>query len=546
MKRSFKPEFKNLCYLHLKPIRMRNAKLFFPVVLVMFCFLQKTAIAQHTNIIVGTDNSPNEPAICINPGNTQELVAGANLNNLYYSHDGGATWTQTTVSCPWGIWGDPVIGIDTTGAFFYLHLSNPPTGSWIDRIIAQKSTDGGVTWSDGSFMGLNGAKAQDKHWIATDRQTNTLYVTWTQFDDYGSSNPADSSVILFSKSTDGGENWSEALRISQLAGDCLDSDDTAEGAVPSIGPNGEVYVAWSNHNKIWFDRSTDGGATWLEDDVFVSDQPGGWDYAIPGIYRANGLPVTACDLSGGPHNGTIYINWTDQRNGPDDTDVWLAKSTDGGDTWSTPVRINDDAPGRQQFFTWIAVDQTTGWLWFVFYDRRNYTDSRTDVFMAVSQDGGETFKNFRISESPFLPSSGFFFGDYTNLAVHNNVVRPIWTRLESNNLSVWTALVAVDSVLTATAPEPTHPTFSMDDPWPNPVSAETGFSFKLHRRSLVNLSVVDVQGSELAKLIDSEWRGYGKYLEKVDTGKLGLAPGTYFMVLTVDGVVQKKKIVVME
>ncbi len=525
---------------------MKKEKVLFQVIVAALCLFQHTAFAQHTNVLVGTDNSPNEPSICINPKNTQQLVAGANLDNLYYSHDGGATWTQTPVTCPWGIWGDPVIGIDTSGAFFYLHLSNPPTGNWIDRIIAQKSTDGGVTWSEGSYTGLNGNKAQDKHWIATDRQTNTLYVTWTQFDDYGSTNPADSSIILFSKSTDGGETWSSALRISELAGDCLDSDDTAEGAVPCVGPDGEVYVAWSNRNKIWFDRSTDGGETWLENDVFVADQPGGWDYAISGIYRANGLPVTVCDLSDGPHKGTIYVNWTDQRNGEDDTDVWLSRSTDFGDTWSAPVRVNDDASGRQQFFTWMAVDQATGWLWFVYYDRRNYTGDQTDVFMALSQDGGETFKNFRISESPFLPASGFFFGDYTNLAVHNNVVRPIWARLESNDLSIWSAIVAVDSVLTATIAEPGNPEFSMEDPYPNPVSADTGFSFKLHRRSLVNLSVVDVQGRERAKLIENEWRGYGKYLEKVDIENMDISPGTYFMVLTVDGVVQKKKIVVME
>jgi len=525
---------------------MKNAKFFLPLLIVALWFSNDTAFAQHTNVLVGMDNSPNEPAICINPKNTQELVAGANLNNLYYSHDGGATWTQTPVTCPWGIWGDPVIGVDTAGAFFYLHLSNPPTGNWIDRIIAQKSTDGGVTWSGGSFTGLNGTKAQDKHWIATDRQTNTLYVTWTQFDNYGSANPADSSIILFSKSTGGGESWSPALRISELAGDCLDSDDTAEGAVPCVGPNGEVYAAWSNRNKIWFDRSADGGETWLANDVFVADQPAGWDYAIPGIYRANGLPVTVCDLSGGPHHGTIYVNWTDQRNGEDDTDVWLSKSTDGGSTWSPSVRINDDAPGRQQFFTWMAVDQATGSLWFVYYDRRNYAGDQTDVFMALSQDGGESFKNFRISESPFLPTSGFFFGDYTNLAVHNNVVRPIWARLESSNLSIWSALVAVDSVLSATSPSPAVPEFSVDDPHPNPVSTGMGFSFKLHRRSLVSLSLVDVQSRERAKLIDSEWREYGKYLEKVDVEKLALSAGTYFMVLTVDGVVQKKKIVVAE
>ena len=66
----------------------------------------------------------------------------------------------------------------------------------------------------------------------------------------------------------------------------------------------------------------------------MDEFPGGWDYDIPGINRCNGLPITVCDLSGGSNHGTIYINWTDQRNGTDDTDVWLAKSTDGGDTWT--------------------------------------------------------------------------------------------------------------------------------------------------------------------------------------------------------------------
>lgn len=501
------------------------------------------ALAQHPNVLVSNSFSPNEPSICINPKNTQELVAGANLNNVYYSHDGGETWTQAPVSCPWGIWGDPVIGVDTTGHFFYLHLSNPPSGSWIDRIIAQKSTDGGMTWNDGSYMGLNGGKEQDKHWIAVDRQTNALYVTWTQFDNYGSASPADSSVILFSKSLDAGATWSPAQRINLLGGDCVDEDDTAEGAVPCIGPNGEVFVAWSNRSKLWFDRSTDGGATWLQNDIFISDQPGGWDYAIPGIYRANGLPVTACDLSNGPHHGTVYVNWSDQRNGLNDTDVWLAKSTDGGNTWSAPVRVNDDPAGKQQFFTWMTIDQTNGWLWFVFYDRRNYPDENTDVFMAVSTDGGETFKNFKVSESPFVPVSDFFFGDYTNLAAHNGVVRPIWARLHNGDLSIWSALVQPDSVISGTNEWTESPLTEMGNPYPNPASSETGISFKLRKRSLVSLTISDMQGRELARPIDNEWRDYGIYLEKIDLSGLGLPAGSYHLLLQVDGQVLKKKLV---
>lgn len=510
-------------------------------------FYAQNAAAQHPNILVGTTNAPNEPAVCINPKNPQQVVAGANIDNVYYSADGGATWNQTPVSCPWGVWGDPVIGADTTGAFLFLHLSNPPPpGNWIDRIIAQKSSDGGQTWSEGSFMGLNDVKAQDKHWIATDWKTNALYVTWTQFDHYGSSAPTDSSIILFSKSLDGGASWSAAQRINQLAGDCLDSDLTAEGAVPAVGPNGEVFVAWSNRNKIWFDRSTDGGQTWLADDIFVSDQPGGWDYNIPGIYRANGLPVTVCDTSGGPYHGTIYINWTDQRNGEQDTDVWLAKSTDGGNSWSAPLRVNNDATNRQQFFTWMTVDQTTGWLWFVFYDRRHYSDNRTDVYMAVSKDGGATFHNFKVSESPFSPSEVYFFGDYTNVSALNNMVRPVWTRLEDNNLSVWTALVNPAVLVATQEPENAAAFFSLENPFPNPTSDATGFSFKLHRRSLVSLSMVDLQGSVRAHLIDHEWRDAGKYLEKIEPATLGISSGTYFLVLDVDGLMARRKVLFLK
>jgi len=70
----------------------------------------------------------------------------------------------------------------------------------------------------------------------------------------------------------------------------------------------------------------------------------------------------------------------------------FSKITNGGQTWSSVVRVNDYNSTRQQFFTSTAIDQVTGYLWFLFYDRRNYNDNRTDVYMAGSKDGGATFK----------------------------------------------------------------------------------------------------------------------------------------------------------
>lgn len=394
----------------------------------------------------GSFFGPCEPAICVNPKNTREIAAGAILDAYYWSHDGGKNWQSGTLKSSHGVYGDPVIIADWQGNFYYAHLSNPDGRGWaseklLDRIVIQKSADGGKSYDDGSFTGHRPPKDQDKHWLVADPKTDALYCSWTEFDKYDSKQANDRSRILFSKSTDGGASWSDALAINQFEGDCLDDDNTPEGAVPAAGPNGEVYVAWSWNNQIWFDRSRDGGKTWLETDIRITDQPGGWAIDIPGIQRCNGMPVLVCDLSHGPNRGTLYVNWADQRNGAQNTDIWLAKSADGGNTWSKPIRVNNDKKRRHQFFTWMAIDQTTGYLYLVFYDRRAYTDDRTDVFVAVSRDGGNTFENMRVSKSPFIPKSLVFFGDYNHISAHDGVVRPIWTRLDHNDLSIWTAIM---------------------------------------------------------------------------------------------------------
>ncbi|NOU46681.1 MAG: exo-alpha-sialidase, partial [Bacteroidales bacterium] len=315
--------------------------------------------AQYQNVRIGEIGNMNEPSIYINPKNPLEVMGGTNIDNYFYSEDGGYSWLVGQLQSPsYGVLGDPMIITDTTGNFYFFHLSNPPAGNWIDRIVCQKYNKLTGSWNDGSYMGLNGNKAQDKHWAIVDQNTNAIYVTWTQFDSYGSPDKFCQSNIMFSKSTDEGISWSPAKQINHQPGDCVDSDNTVEGAVPAVGPNGEIYVAWSGPDGIVFNKSFDAGETWLENETFVCEQGGGWDMAIPGIYRSNGLPVTVCDLSNGPNRGTIYINYTDQINGENDTDVWLVKSTDGGETWTVPVRVNDDPPGKQQFLTWLTVDQS--------------------------------------------------------------------------------------------------------------------------------------------------------------------------------------------
>jgi hypothetical protein len=490
------------------------------------------------NIMISNADNPEETSIILDPKNPNVLIAAANIDSYYISVDTGYTWTSRVLSSTYGVWGDPAMGVDKYGSFYFFHLSNPASGNWIDRIVCQKSSDTGNSWNDGTYTGLNGTKAQDKQWWTVDRKNNNMYITWTQFDAYGSSNPADSSIILFSKSGDAGNTWSTPKRINKKGGDCFDDDNTVEGAVPAVGPNGEIYVAWAGPNGIVFNKSTDQGNTWLNAEIPVATMPGGWAFDIPGIYRANGLPITCCDTSAGTNRGTIYINWSDQRNGTANTDIWLVKSTDEGLTWSAPQKVNDDNSNKQQFFTWMTIDQITGYLYFVFYDRRNYTDNNTDVYVAVSTDGGNTFVNRKISQTPFVPTASVFFGDYTNITAYNGIIRPIWTRLNAGQLSIWTDITTLNDILLST-PEISEKKNNLSfENYPNPSSDYTFVSFKLHTKSTVNLGIFDQQGNRISNIINNEIRDYGKYVERIDLQKLNIRAGVYYLKLDIDNVVK--------
>ena len=412
-------------------------------IIVFIIFFTSVSFSQYNNIKVNTqDNGANEVSIAINPINPLNLVAGANVNNYYYSFDGGKTWdNEQIISGDYGVWGDPCLIFDPSGNSYFIHLAFPPKGTFIDRIVIQKSTNGGITFDNpGTYTGLNLPKQEDKGWACSDwKRKNNLYVCWTRFDKYGSKNPNNYSNIMFSSSNDAGSTWNTSVKINEKPGDCRDSSNTVEGAVPCTGPNGEIYVSWAGPEGIVFNSSTDAGITWPDKNIFVCDQVGGWCYDIEGIYRCNGMAVTGCDVSNGPYKGTIYINFSDRKNGESDVDVFLTKSTDGGSTWIKPKRVNDDPFGnnRQQFMNWMYVDPVTGAVNILFYDRRNYDDTRTDVYLARSTDGGEHFTNLKISETPFIPSKRVFFGDYLGVCSYDDFVAAIWMRMDSGTTSIW-------------------------------------------------------------------------------------------------------------
>ena len=501
--------------------------------------------AQIRNVKINRDSvagyPPCEVAIALNPANPNQLAAGAVLDYVYLSSDGGNTWTQSSMNSQYGVYGDPSLIYDKWGNLYYSHLSNPPLylGHWIDRIVVQKSTNNGVDWSDENGLGYSPpAKNQDKEWISADwtssQHMGNLYVAWTQFDNYGSTLQNDSSNILFAGYDYNYSKWNVPVRVNDRAGDCIDDDNTVEGAVPAVGPNGEVYLSWAGPVGIMFDKSTDGGLTWGQD-VFVNSQEGGWAMSVSGVPRCNGLPITAADISNSPYRGNIYINWSDQSNGLTNPDIFISKSTDGGVTWSDAIRVNDDDTERPQFFPWMCVDPKTGFIYVVFYDRRNTTGKETEVYLARSKDGGDTFENFKISESTFDFPNNFrlFFGDYNNITAYNGKIYPIWTRIEvgdvnnadDDKLSILVAPISDEDLVTETEnDEAVVHEYRLFNNYPNPFNPNTIISYTVPERSFVSLKVYNVVGELVSVLVD-DYKSPGFY--EVSFDGQNLSSGTY-------------------
>lgn len=413
-------------------------------------FLTFVARAQFQNIMLAEEQQEGrpmvEPSIVINPKDPNNIIAAYSLDRIKYTKDGGASWEEVKVTSPYGVYGDVVLEADPKGDVYFFHLSDPSgegrsNDAWLDRIVCHRSEDGGKTWDEGRSIGHNPPKDQDKPWVAVHPKKGNVVVTWTQFDKYGLSDPACQSNILFSISTNGGKKWSEPVQLNQNPGDCIDSDNTTEGAVPAISSDGRIFVMWSNAGTLYLDRSYDDGNMWLRNDLPVAEQEGGWDMEIPGLGRCNGMPVLKIDNSTSKFRNALYAIWADQGNGEDDTDIWFMRSTNFGDNWSAPSRINKEETKSHQFLPWMSIDQTSGYIYVVYYDRRAYSDNQTDVYLAYSTDGGYHFEEVKISETPFTPSEEKFFGDYTNISAHNGVIVPIWTRMDNGKTSVMTAII---------------------------------------------------------------------------------------------------------
>ena len=389
----------------------------------------------------GTGNQ-NETTIGIFGGNY--VCGGWNDSRLgvyhvgfAFSTDGGLNWSDDTVmiepSYPND--GDPVICIDDSGTVYYFWLSFSP--SYYGDIFLTKSYDGGVTWGPFVCVTPNSPTSlDDKPWATID--DNNIYVTWYDWGATGN--------LKFTRSTDRGATWSTGIAVGS----------GGNGTTPFRGTDSTIYVGWG-FQDVKLNKSTDMGITWQGQQTII---PVTWS---PGStpYRINNIPCfkTSNDRT------KLYVVFADSRLGSGQLDVFFSRSTDEGQTWSTPIKVNDTPSGdaTRQFYPWMAVDP---------YDRIHvvWHDSRAPgnalaQYYSYSIDFGQTWSpNIRASDTAAAAST--FIGDYTACAADSYFVYALWcdTRNGSGNPDIFFSKamqqqnrdVGVDMILSPTARIPSE------------------------------------------------------------------------------------------
>ena len=356
----------------------------------------------------------NETTIAVNPADPQHAVGGYHSYQLHFlgatavthvvgtvsaTFDGGQTWREVTPPItPYQFTGDPALAFGTEGRLWFGNIADHegPGGAYTGpSVVVATSDDGGLTWSHpvtvAAGQGAVAGRAsgllvfQDKDFLTADRFAGSspyagrAHVTWTSFHERALPIGFFARAPIMTSSSDDGADWSRPQEISGSGSFCSyqyfgqpHECDQNQDSYPTVAPNGRVYVSFENfntpaENQILVVRSDDGGATFSGparvDTVFDIDYPqnsDGRDTLTGCALRVSSVANSAADPSD-PSGNTVYVVWSDNRNAPKDksgkvlatnTDVFLARSTDGGSSWKTYAV---DTSANDQFYPWVSV-----------------------------------------------------------------------------------------------------------------------------------------------------------------------------------------------
>jgi len=411
------------------------------------------------------------------PANDCSFFPNVGTSGVYTSTDGGATWTNRGLlpgyadtgaavaasagalptSAPAGSLvsdGDPVVVFGpklANGSFswangtrtYYANLSaystaGRPGNQQAEQIAVSISDDFGASWYDPVVVAQsNGNVFNDKESMWADRNPASpffgrVYASYTEF----RSLPSTAEPVIFVFSADGGLSWSAQNQISAAYNNA--SRGGRQGSVVRTGPNGEVYVIFEDgDNKLGSQQvalvSLDGGLTFSKK-ISISHLTD-IAAAIPGSnFRTDSFPSAGVDQT----TGAVYVAWSDATGGSGR--IVVARSTDGGQTWSAPTTVSTAREGYA-FFQGLDVAPNgrvdVGYQALIAKDPTTFGtgNAAIDSFYISSADGGATWsKPLRVTSVSSDPAASAqnnlhlqFWGDYNTLASTTTSVLFIYT-----------------------------------------------------------------------------------------------------------------------
>ena len=357
--------------------------------------------------------------------------SGSDLNSSNHftgyarSTDGGATFTDlgTLPTSAAGDAGDPVLARDNVSGRIYFSTLGFSNGNVIQVF---RSDNDGLTFQ-APVNAAPGRASLDKEWITVDNAPGggqgTVYLVAR---DFGTGN----GIYLF-KSTDGGATWGPGGGVLIASG----AANNVQGANVVVGPDHAVYVSYFNQSspeKIMIRKSTNGGTSFgaaaTITNLSLTSTNG--DQGLSPGFRSDAFPQVAVN----PNNPSIlYAVYPDKGVAAGDKgDIFFSESTDGGATWGSRVRVNDDAGANDQYMPTLAVTPDGTKVGVFWYDRRNDpANNLIDYFGAIGTISGTTVTfapNYRVGDVSFPPAFGqdpvvnsVYMGDYDEMAADNNV-----------------------------------------------------------------------------------------------------------------------------
>jgi hypothetical protein len=319
-----------------------------------------------------------------------------------FSVDGGATFNKNFLIKPanGNITGDATAAIDGSGTMYAVCQDYG-----ISQVRLSTSTDKGANWSAPASI----QSAPDKPWIgASQSSPGTIFVTWL----------GDAAGIK--RSTDSGKTWGQVHPLGFLN----------HGTAIMVGSSGVVHVPFSpNGGDIRYARTKDLGNTW--DATKTIGQTGTFCWSDCGSRQH---PI----LGGGADTTGKYaaVAWAATYTGGEgDEDIWVIYSSNSGDTWTKPIKVNDNTKKSRQFQPWVAVDDY-GRMHVVWTDQRN---GKLDTYYARSlPDATKGFEpNVQVNDKSGSIVSDIL--DYKGIAVYGNDVFVTFEDSRNGNSDIYFA-----------------------------------------------------------------------------------------------------------